>query len=69
MDAFGSSHRKHSSTFTISKYAPITCGGLLLMNEILNIEKIFKDPKKPVLAIIGGSKVSTKLNILKKTYN
>ena len=66
MDAFGSSHRKHSSTFTISKYAPITCGGLLLMNEILNIEKIFKDPKKPVLAIIGGSKVSTKLNILKR---
>ena len=66
MDAFGTSHRKHSSTFTISKYAPITCGGLLLMNEIMNIEKIFKNPKKPVLAIIGGSKVSTKLNVLKK---
>ena len=66
MDAFGASHRKHSSTFTVSKYAPITCGGLLLINEILNIEKIFKNPKKPILAIIGGSKVSTKLNVLKK---
>ena len=66
MDAFGASHRKHCSTFTLSKYAPSTCGGLLLMNEIFNIEKIFKNPKKPVLAIIGGSKVSTKLNILKK---
>ena len=66
MDAFGASHRKHCSTFTLSKYAPLTCGGLLLMNEILNIEKIFKNPKKPVLAIIGGSKVSTKLSILRE---
>jgi phosphoglycerate kinase len=66
MDAFGASHRKHSSTFTISKYAPITCGGILLMDEIKNIEKFFKNPTKPVLAIIGGSKISTKLNILKK---
>ena len=66
MDAFGSSHREHSSTFTISKYVPICCGGLLLINEIKNINKILKNPKKPVLSIIGGSKVSTKLNILKK---
>jgi phosphoglycerate kinase len=66
MDAFGASHRKHSSTFTISKYAPITCGGILLIDEIKNIEKFFKNPTKPVLAIIGGSKISTKLNILKK---
>ena len=66
MDAFGTSHRKHTSTYTVSKYAPICCGGLLLMNEIKNIEKFLKNPDKPVLAIIGGSKVSTKLNILKK---
>jgi phosphoglycerate kinase len=66
MDAFGASHRKHSSTFTVSKYAPITCGGILLIDEIKNIEKFFKNPTKPVLAIIGGSKISTKLNILKK---
>ena len=66
MDAFGAAHREHASTFTVAKYAPKSCGGLLLMNEIKNLEKIFTDTKKPVLAIIGGSKVSTKLNILKK---
>ena len=66
MDAFGASHRKHTSTYTVSKYVPVCCGGLLLMNEIKNIEKVLKNPSKPVLAIIGGSKVSTKLNILKK---
>ena len=66
MDAFGAAHRKHASTYTVSKHVPISCGGLLMMNEILNIEKIFTNPEKPVLAIIGGSKVSTKLNILKK---
>ena len=65
MDAFGASHRKHCSTYTLAKYAPVTCGGLLFIKEILNINKIFDNPKKPVVAIIGGSKVSTKLNILK----
>ncbi len=66
MDAFGASHRKHASTYTVSKHVPICCGGLLLINEIRNIEKFFEDPKKPILAIIGGAKVSTKLNILKE---
>ena len=66
MDAFGASHRKHSSTYTISKFAPITCGGLLLIDEISNLEKVFTNPKKPILAVIGGSKVSTKLNVLKE---
>ena len=65
MDAFGI-HIFHASTFTVAKYAPKSCGGLLLMNEIKNLEKIFTNTKKPVLAIIGGSKVSTKLNIIKK---
>jgi phosphoglycerate kinase len=65
MDAFGASHRRHCSTYTLAKYIPVTCGGLLLIKEIVNINKIFDNPKKPVLAIIGGSKVSTKLNILK----
>jgi len=69
MDAFGASHRKHCSTYTVAKYAPISCGGFLMMNEILNIEEIFKKPKKPVLAIIGGSKISTKLNILNELIN
>ncbi len=69
MDAFGVSHRKHTSNYTISEYAPVTCAGLLLMNEIFNLEKIFNNPKKPILAIIGGAKVSTKLNILKELIN
>ena len=46
MDAFGASHRQHASTYTVAKYAPKTCGGLLLMNEIKNIEKIFTNTKK-----------------------
>ncbi len=66
MDAFGASHRKHASTYTVSKHVPICCGGLLLINEIRNIEKFFENPKKPILAIIGGAKVSTKLNILEE---
>ena len=65
MDAFGASHRKHSSTFTISKFAPITCGGLLLIMKYLILKK-FLQPKKTLLAVIGGSKVSTKLNVLKR---
>ncbi len=69
MDAFGTCHRKHCSTFTVSKYSPVTCGGLLLMEEIKNLEKIFNQPKKPLLAIIGGAKISTKLNVLRELIN
>ncbi len=69
MDAFGASHRKHCSTYTVAKYAPMSCAGFLMMNEISNIEKIFKQPRKPLLAIIGGSKISTKLNILNELIN
>ena len=57
MDAFGASHRKHASTYTVSKHVPICCGGLLLIKEIKNIEKFLKI-QKTILAIIGGSKVS-----------
>ncbi len=56
MDAFGTCHRKHCSTFTVSKYSPITCGGLLLIEEIKNLDKIFNNPKRPILAIIGGAR-------------
>jgi len=69
MDAFGASHRKHCSTYTLSKFAPVTCGGLLIIEEIKNLEKIFENPKKPMIAVIGGSKVSTKLSVLKELLN
>ena len=69
MDAFGTSHRKHCSTYTLSKFAPVTCGGLLIIEEIKNLKKIFENPKKPMIAVIGGSKVSTKLTVLKELLN
>ena len=69
MDAFGACHREHCSTFTVSKYSPVTCGGLLLMEEIKNLDKIFDKPKKPILAIIGGAKISTKLTVLRELIN
>ena len=69
MDAFGASHRKHCSTYTLSKFAPVTCGGLLIIEEIKNLKKIFENPKKPMIAVIGGSKVSTKLTVLKELLN
>ncbi|MCR3754612.1 MAG: phosphoglycerate kinase [Candidatus Westeberhardia cardiocondylae] len=64
MDAFGAAHRKHSSTYGIIKFAPISCIGPLLYKEIKNLHQITKNPKKPIIAIIGGAKISTKLNIL-----
>lgn len=64
MDAFGTAHRAHASTYGVGKYAPIACSGPLLTNELDALSKAFDDPKKPMIAIVGGSKVSTKLTVL-----
>ena len=65
-DAFGTAHREHASTATIAKFFPHNCfAGHLLYDEASNLEKLFTSAQKPFTAIIGGSKVSTKLNILK----
>lgn len=64
MDAFASIHRKHSSTHGISKFAKIACAGPLLLTELHAISKALKNPKRPMIAIVGGSKVSTKFNVL-----
>lgn len=64
MDAFAVAHRAQASTCGIAQYAPIACAGPLLLQELEAIEKIVEKPQRPVLAIVGGSKVSTKLNIL-----
>jgi phosphoglycerate kinase len=64
MDAFGTAHRAEASTYGIAKYAPIACAGLLLAEELDALTKALLNPKRPMVAIVGGSKVSTKLSVL-----
>jgi len=64
MDAFGTAHRAQASTHGVAKYAPTACAGPLLTNELSALTKALDDPAKPVVAIVGGSKVSTKLTVL-----
>jgi phosphoglycerate kinase len=63
-DAFGTAHRAEASTYGIAQFAPIACAGPLLAAEIDAITKALANPKRPLLAIVAGSKVSTKLTIL-----
>lgn len=64
LDAFGSAHRAHASTTGVAEYAPVAVAGPLLVQEITALNKIMQDPKAPVIAIIGGAKVSGKLEML-----
>jgi phosphoglycerate kinase len=64
-DAFGTAHRAEASTYGIAEYAPVACAGPLLAAEIDAIGKALANPKRPLVAIVGGSKVSTKLTVLK----
>lgn len=64
-DAFGTAHRAEASTYGIAEYAPIACAGPLLAAEIDALTKALSDPKRPLVAIVGGSKVSSKLTILR----
>jgi len=63
-DAFGTAHRAEASTYGIAQYAPIACAGPLLAAEMDAISKALSNPKRPLVAIVAGSKVSTKLTIL-----
>jgi phosphoglycerate kinase len=63
-DAFGTAHRAEASTYGIAEYAPIACAGPLLSAEIDAIGRALANPKRPLVAIVAGSKVSTKLSIL-----
>jgi phosphoglycerate kinase len=63
-DAFGTAHRAEASTYGIAQYAPIACAGPLLAAEIDAVTKALAQPKRPLVAIVAGSKVSTKLSIL-----
>ncbi|URJ30786.1 phosphoglycerate kinase [Candidatus Blochmannia vicinus (nom. nud.)] len=64
MDAFGSAHRTQASTHGISKFVPLACSGLLLQKELEALSKALYNPMRPMVAIVGGSKVSTKLTVL-----
>jgi phosphoglycerate kinase len=64
-DAFGTAHRAEASTYGIAQYAPVACAGPLLAAEIDAITQALANPKRPLAAIVAGSKVSTKLTILK----
>ena len=64
MDAFGTAHRAQASTHSVAKYAAIACAGPLLANELDALGKALNQPEKPLIAIVGGSKVSTKLTVL-----
>jgi phosphoglycerate kinase len=63
-DAFGTAHRAEATTHGIAKYAPVACAGPLLEAELLALGRALREPKRPLVAIVGGSKVSTKLSIL-----
>ena len=64
MDAFGTAHRAEASTYGIAQYAPTACAGMLVSEELLALDKALANPARPMVAIVGGSKVSTKLTVL-----
>ena len=64
MDAFGTAHRAHASTHGVARFAPVACTGPLLAHELESLAKGLNNPARPMLAIVGGSKVSTKLTVL-----
>lgn len=64
MDAFGTAHRAQASTHGVAKFAPVACAGILLADELTALGKALQSPAHPLVAIVGGSKVSTKLTVL-----
>jgi phosphoglycerate kinase len=64
MDAFATAHRAQASTHGVARYAPIACAGPLLVRELEALEQALADPARPLVAIVGGAKVSTKLEVL-----
>jgi len=64
MDAFGTAHRAQASTYGVAEHAPVACAGPLLVRELDALAKALTEPARPFVAIVGGSKVSTKLTVL-----
>ncbi len=69
MDAFGTAHRAQASTCGVAKFAAVACAGPLLVSELEALTKALDNPVRPMLAVVGGSKVSTKLTVLKTLIN
>ncbi len=65
MDAFATAHRMHASTYGIIKYSSVSCIGFLFFSEIKALSTVMLNPERPMVSIVGGSKVSSKFNILK----
>jgi phosphoglycerate kinase len=64
MDAFGTAHRAEASTHGVARFAPVACAGPLLVGELEALERALENPARPLVAVVGGSKVSTKLTVL-----
>lgn len=64
MDAFATAHRAQASTHGVARYAPVACAGPLLVRELQALEQALAEPARPLVAIVGGAKVSTKLEVL-----
>ncbi len=69
MDAFGTAHRAQASTYGVAEHAPVACAGPLLVAELDALAKALHEPARPFVAIVGGSKVSTKLTVLEALAN
>ena len=69
MDAFGTAHRAQASTYGVAEHAPVACAGPLLVAELDALTKALHEPARPFVAIVGGSKVSTKLTVLEALAN
>ena len=66
MDAFGTAHRAHASTCGVANFATVAAAGPLLIRELEALQRVLKNPAKPIVAIVGGAKVSSKLSLLKQ---
>lgn len=66
MDAFGTAHRAQASTYGVAKFAPVAVAGPLLVRELKALKKALEAPQRPIVAIVGGAKVSTKLSLLRQ---
>lgn len=66
MDAFGTAHRAHASTVGVAEHAPIACAGPLLLTELQHLSKALKSPEPPIVAVVGGAKISSKLTLLER---
>ncbi|MFT0851620.1 phosphoglycerate kinase [Achromobacter sp. F4_2707] len=64
-DAFGTAHRKEATTHGMAQYAPVACAGPLLEAELVALDRALSEPRRPLVAIVGGAKVSTKLSVLR----